>query len=69
MTAANFTIVDPLEDKYYHFERHFFDGCIEDAYQAFQGCFDYLALPVDIKLVYDKDSPNGRIEFRKKEEQ
>jgi hypothetical protein len=55
------------EQKEYHFNRHFFDGCIEEGYEAFRECFKYLGIPVKISLVYDEDSPKGRIIFYKKE--
>ena len=60
------------EEKQYYFCASFFDyeygENVKKIYDTFKQCMRVLQVPVDVSLVFDETSPNGRIILTRKEE-
>lgn len=56
------------EEKQYHFCASFFENGenIKEVYNAFRKCMEILDVPVDVSLVFDGNSPNGKIVFTRR---
>lgn len=56
-----------IKEREYRFEDSFFGVSLNEGMFAFKSCFNHLEIPVKVAVIYDDDSPAGRVVVSKKE--